>query len=123
MPISYTIDHERRFVDVQGSGAVVVQDIIDYFDALVTRDAMGYPKLVDAREAVFEISDDDMMVLGARVSAYAYLEPRGPIAMVVAGAQGEIFARRFANLGGAKRSLKLFKSIALARQWLATFPG
>jgi len=119
MPITLTIDHERRFVDVLGSGTIGIQDIIDYFDALVTQEAMGYPKLVDARQATFEISDDDMMLLGARVSAYAYLEPRGPIAMVVAGPQAENFARRFANLGGAKRAFRLFKSIDRARQWLA----
>ena len=42
---------------------------------------MPYPKLFDAREAEPELSDDDM-ILGARVSAYAVMEPRGPVAAV-----------------------------------------
>ena len=32
-------------------GSIVLQELLDYFDALVVQNAMGYPKLFDAREA------------------------------------------------------------------------
>lgn len=119
MPIHFTIDHERRFVDVRGSGAILLQDILDYFDALVVDGGMPYPKLIDMRGVVTKISDEDMMTLGARVSAYASLEPRGPIAVVSNAPESDLFIRRFMNLGGARRPMRLFDSIDAARDWLA----
>ena len=118
MPVDYTIDHDRKLVSARAHGTVVLQEILDYFDALVVQDAMSYPKLFDAREAVPALNDDDVMVLGARVSAYAVHAPRGPIAAVAGrAASGEIL-RRFMNLGGAERPMRLFDSIEEARAWL-----
>jgi hypothetical protein len=122
MPFTFNIDHDKRFVDVSGSGDMVLQDIIEYFDALVTGGGMPYRKLIDLRGVTPNISDDDMMVLGARVSAYANLEPRGPIAVVSNASESDIFVRRFMNLGGAKRPMRLFTSIDAARHWLESTP-
>jgi hypothetical protein len=101
VPFQFTIDHARKFVDVRGSGEIVLQDILAYFDALVVEGGMPYPKLIDMRDVVPKISDDEMMTLGARVSAYANFEPRGPIAVVSNTPESEILVRRFMNLGGA----------------------
>jgi hypothetical protein len=122
VPVQFTIDHDKRFVDVRGLGDVGLQDILDYFDALVTGDGMPYRKLIDMRGVMPRISDDEMMVLGARVSAYANLEPRGPIAVVSTAPESDIFIRRFMNLGGAKRPMRLFTSVDAARQWLQSTP-
>jgi hypothetical protein len=122
MAMTYTIDHARRFVDVKGSGDMVLQDVVDYFDALVTENGMPYRKLIDLRGVVPKMTDDDIMALGARVSAYAHLEPRGPIAVVSTARESDLFVRRFMNLGGAKRPMRLFTSIDEARQWLSETP-
>lgn len=122
MPLEFTIDHDERFVDVRGHGAVGLQDILDYFDALVTDGGMPYRKLLDFRGVTPRLTDDDVMVLGARVSAYAHLEPRGPIAIVSTNDESDLFIRRFMNLGGAKRPMRLFKSMDDARKWLAETP-
>ena len=118
MAVEYCIDHEKQFVTVRAHGAVVLKEILDYFDALVVQNAMGYPKLFDAREAEPRLSDDDVMVLGARVSAYAAFEPRGPVAAVAMGVQASAILQRFMNLGGAERPMRLFGSIDEARRWL-----
>ncbi len=120
--MKFTIDHARRFVDVEGRGDVGLQDILDYFDALVTDNGMPYRKLLDLRDVSPKLTDDDVMVLGARVSAYAHLEPRGPIALVSSNDESDLFIRRFMNLGGAKRPIRLFASIDEARKWLAATP-
>ena len=80
MPVRFTIDHDKRYVTVRATGVVLLDEVLDYFDALVTQNAMPYRKLFDAREAQPQLSDDDVMVLGARVSAYAAYDPRGPVA-------------------------------------------
>ncbi len=118
MAVEYRIDHEKGFVTVRAHGPVVLQELLDYFDALVVQDAMGYPKLFDAREAEPCLSDDDVMVLGARVSAYGAHEPRGPIAAVTMREDASAVLQRFMNLGGAERPMRLFGTIEEARRWL-----
>ena len=122
MPIQFNIDHTRRLVDVRGFGDVLLQDILLYFDALVVEGRMPYRKMIDMRGVTPRVSDEGMMTLGARVSAYANLEPRGPIAVVSTAPESDIFIRRFMNLGGAKRPIRLFNSPDAARSWLESTP-
>ncbi|MCW5737781.1 MAG: hypothetical protein KIS73_26915 [Enhydrobacter sp.] len=118
MPVEFEIDHTERFVQVKAYGVVRLPEILDYFDALVVQDAMPYPKLFDARTAEPDLTDDDVMTLGARVSAYAALEPRGPIAAVAVTKKAGDILQRFMNLGGAPRPMRLFASVEEARSWL-----
>ena len=120
--MQFKIDHEKRYVEVRGLGDVGLQDILEYFDALVVDAGMPYRKMIDMRGVTPRLSDDDMMTLGARVSAYAHLEPRGPIAVVSTAPESDIFIRRFMNLGGAKRPMRLFNSLDAARNWLDSTP-
>jgi hypothetical protein len=122
MPLHFKIDHIRRFVDVEGRGEVALPDVLDYFDALVTDNGMPYRKLLDFRDVIPKLTDDDVMVLGARVSAYAELGPRGPIAIVSTNDETDLFIRRFMNLCGAKRPMRLFSSMDEARRWLSETP-
>jgi hypothetical protein len=122
VPLRIDIDHGRRLVHTIAEGVVGLNEILDYFDRVAVDDAMPYSKLFDASKARFSISDDEMMVLGARVSAYASMEPRGPIALIVGSDEDFILGRRFANLGGAKRPLRIFRKVEEARTWLATQP-
>ncbi len=118
MTVEYRIDHEKGFVTVRAHGPIVLQELLDYFDALVVQNAMGYPKLFDAREAESCLSDDDVMVLGARVTAYAAHDPRGPVAAVATGKEASATLQRFMNLGGAQRPMRLFGTMEEARRWL-----
>lgn len=118
MPLKFTIDHEKRFVHVTAEGRVVLKDVEDYFDALMVQDAMPYPKLLDCTRAQFEATDDDMMTLGARVSAYAAVDPRGPICLVAVTDHEIDMLRRFSNLGGASRASKIVTTVDEGRQWL-----
>jgi len=120
VPVQFEIDHAERFVHVRAHGVVRLPEILDYFDALVVQDAMPYPKLIDAREANPDLTDDDVMTLGARVSAYAIMEPRGPVAAVALTRKAGDILQRFMNLGGAQRAMRLFSSVEEARAWLAS---
>jgi hypothetical protein len=118
LPLHIDIDHARRLVHTKAEGVVILQEILDCFDAVVIQNSLPYAKLFDASGAEFTLSDDDMMVLGARVSAYGSMEPRGPIALIVGSDQTGALGRRFANLGGASRPLKIFRSVEEGRKWL-----
>lgn len=118
MPVEYSIDHDKKIVTVRAHGAVVLKEILDYFDAVTVQDAAAYPKLFDARDAVPRLSDDDVMTLGARVSAYAAFDPRGPVAAIATTAAASAILQRFMNLGTADRPMRLFTSVEEARAWL-----
>jgi hypothetical protein len=118
MPIEYRIDHEKRVVTITGRGRVVLQDLLDCMDVVVAQDAMSYPKLIDARDAVADWSDDDVMVLGAYARAYAFYDPRGPVAAVATDHNTIEYLRRFINLATGDRPIRLFASLEKAREWL-----
>ena len=118
MPVDFEFDHQNRLVIAKAHGPVVLQEILDYFDAVSINNAASYAKLFDAREMEPQLSDDDVMVLGARVSAYAAYDPRGPVAAVATTAEGRDGVRRYMNFAGAKRPMQLFTSVDAARAWL-----
>ena len=118
MPVDYSIDHEKKLVTARAHGLVTLKEILDYFDAVTVQEAASYPKLFDAREAVPQLSDDDVMVLGARVSAYAEFDPRGAVAAVATTAEASAALQRLMNLGNADRPMRLFTTVEEARNWL-----
>jgi hypothetical protein len=118
LPVDYTFDHEHRLVVATAHGRVVLQEILDYFDAVTLNEAASYAKLFDAREMVPQLSDDDVMVLGARVSAYAAFDPRGAVAAVAVTQEARDGLRRYMNFAGADRPMRLFTSMEDAEAWL-----
>jgi hypothetical protein len=122
VPVDFDIDHQKRFVHARAHGTVVLQEILDYFDAVTIEGAASYPKLFDAREMVPQLSDDDVMVLGARVSAYAVFDPRGAVAAVAVTQDSRDGVRRYMNFAGADRPMRLFDSVDDARLWLLANP-
>jgi hypothetical protein len=123
MPIRFTIDHAKRHVEAKAEGETGLQDFEDFLDAVVVQGAMPYRKLFDSRQAIGRLSDDDVMMLGARMSAYTNdLGPRGAIAFIVAGAAPSSFASRVVNLAGSGRPARVFRSVDEARKWLAAQP-
>jgi hypothetical protein len=123
VPLRIDIDHAQRLVHTKAEGLIVLSELLEYFDRVAVNDAMPYAKLFDATKAQFSVSDDDMMVLGARVSAYAAMEPRGPIALIVGSDETFALGARFANLGGARRPLRIFRNVEEGRGWLAAQPA
>ena len=123
MPIDSKFDHEKRIVAATARGVVRLQDLLDYFDGVALNDAAAYRKLFDAREMVPQLSDDDFMIVAARVSAYARFEPRGAIAAVATAPEVIVALRRYANFhGGEDRPVRLFDTIESAIAWLDALP-
>jgi hypothetical protein len=123
MSVRFTIDHDKRHVEAQAEGETVLEDFEAFLDAVVVQGALPYRKLVDTRRAIGSLSDNDIMMLGARMSAYtASLGRRGAIAFVVAAPSPNNIPTRVVNLARADRPARVFQSIDKARQWLAEQP-
>ena len=119
MPITWKILAGERLVNARADGPVTLQDIQDYLDAVVVADAQPYAKLFDAGNMVLQLSDDEMMLLGARMSAYSSaFDTAGPLAFVATTLAVEGFAKRFLNVASVQRPSKIFKTVVEAKAWL-----
>ena len=118
MPIQWTISHSHRLVVAVCKDTVSRTDIEGYLDNVVVTDTLPYRKIFDMTNAVMDLSDDDMMALGARIRAYAGLANMGPLALVASSPESYERARLFAVLADARRPLKIFKEQHDARRWL-----
>lgn len=126
MPINFTIDHDRRHVEAVCDGDVALKDIEDFLDAIVVQGAIAYRKLFDGRRAIPKYTDinEDLMLLAARISAYAsHMERRGALALIAGDIKSQELAARFLNLGKpASRPGRAFIDEREARRWLAEQP-
>ena len=122
MPITWTISQADRFVSACAEGDVTLQDVEALLDDIVVNDALAYRKLFDGRTAVGKYNDDDVLLLGARISAYNSLDLTGAAAIVVRDQEQFDIALRFVNIGKAKRPVRVFYSPEEARAWLDTNP-
>lgn len=118
VPLTWKISHADQRVEATATGHVGLQDIEGYLDALMIESAFPYAKLFDTTHATSALSDSDMMLLGARMSAYKGLGPLGPLAIVAPTSALRAQAMLFAALAPADRPLKIFKNATAARKWL-----
>jgi hypothetical protein len=122
MPITFTIDHDTRYVYAKVVGTMRLKEFEDYLDQVLVQGAMPYRKLWDCTKGEYKYDDHDMMMIGARVSAYAEIK-RGPTAIVAVSRDVIDASLRYFNLGGANRtSGKIFRTEVEARAWLAEQP-
>jgi hypothetical protein len=122
MPIKVKIDHARRRVEATAEGEVSLEDIEEFLDAVVVADALAYRKLFDGRASYGKYTDEEVMRLAARISAYNSLGRRGAVALVTAPAHFEL-ATRILNLDTAERPGRAFVDPDEARIWLDLQPA
>ena len=122
MPLQWKISHPDRMVEVVANGPTGLQDIERYLDDVMVSEALPYRKLFDLSQATSALTDDDFMMLGARMSAYVGLGPIGPLAIVAPSTSLRQQARLFAALAPVDRPLKIFKTVKAARTWLDAAP-
>ncbi|MDP1840226.1 MAG: hypothetical protein Q8N31_00960 [Reyranella sp.] len=120
MPLRWEILHPQKLVHIVAEGPVTLKEMEDHFDAIYIADAMPYAKLFDAANAEPIYSDEDVMTMGARLSAYTATVDSGPLAVIGLSDEVEMTFRRFINISPSKRPAALFKTEAEARAWLAS---
>jgi hypothetical protein len=122
MPIRWEVLHPEKLLLVTADGVVTLADVERYLDAIVTAGAMPYAKLFDATGVTPQYSDHDIMMLGARISAYGDTLKAGPLAFVVANGPTQEAIERYINLSRSERPVAVFSTVPQARAWLDTQP-
>ena len=123
MPLRWEILHSQKLIHIVAEGTVTLPEMEEHFDALVVANALPYAKLFDATRADPVYSDDDVMTMGARLSAYTANFGSGPLAVVGLSDAVRAAFKRFVNISPSKRPAALFKTEAEARAWLAKQVG
>lgn len=118
MPIQWTVSNPAKLVVAVAKGPLSRVDIEGYLDGVVVADIMSYRKVFDLTNATPTLNDADMMELGARIRAYATAGDMGPLAIVATTPESFERAHLFAALAEARRPIKIFQELHLARQWL-----
>jgi hypothetical protein len=118
LPLRWQIDHAQKFVHIVGEGPVTIEQMEEHFDAIAVAHAMGYAKLFDASLVQPLYTDDDVLRMGARLSAYTANLPSGPLAVVGQSEEVLITFRRFVNMSPSDRPARIFRTEAEARTWL-----
>jgi hypothetical protein len=119
MPLRWEILHPQKLVHIVAEGPVTLKEMEDHFDASMVADAMPYAKLFDATRAEPLYTDADVLMMGARLSAYTSTVASGPLAVVGTDEMVQSAFKRFVNISPSKRPAELFKTEAAARAWLA----
>jgi hypothetical protein len=120
VPLRWTIDHPNRFVHIVADGPVGLPELEEHFDAIAIADAMGYAKLFDASRTDPIYNDDDVMLMGARLSAYTETLESGPLAVIGTSAETATAFHRFVNVSPSRRPAGFFATEREARAWLET---
>jgi hypothetical protein len=123
LPISWTIDHDQRMLTAVCEGNVSLSDLEEYLDAVVVAGSMPYRKLFDGTLGDSTMTDEEMMLLGARIRAYHGDGPMGALAIVVLTEHTHGLARLFGALAAADRPIKIFREVRAARRWLEAQPA
>jgi hypothetical protein len=97
---------------------VTLPEMEEHFDALAVADVLQYGKLFDATAADPIYTDQDVMAMGARLSAYTATLKSGPLAVIGLSEKARSAFRRFVNISPAKRPARIFKTEPQARAWL-----
>jgi hypothetical protein len=118
MPMRWEILHAERFVHIVAEGSLTRAELEAHFDDLVVQDALGYAKLFDATKLEPVYDDDDVLMMGARLSAYTANFDSGPLAVVGDRPEVVVAFKRFVNMSPSDRPAALFPTEAAARAWL-----
>jgi hypothetical protein len=125
MPITYTVDHERRLVRVNGAGVFTDDDVFGYQREIMAReDVLGYDELVDMTNVLrIELPSFERVKDLAKLSAT--MDPRHPPGRFVIVAPGDIpfmLGRLYkgirAMLPGATRELAVFRTMEEGEEFL-----
>jgi hypothetical protein len=119
MPLRWEILHSQKLVHIVAEGPITLKDMEEHFDAIVVAEAMPYAKLFDATRAEVVYDDKDVLLMGARLSAYTATLDSGPLAVIGGSDDVHLAFARFINISPSQRPARLFRRESEARAWLA----
>ena len=120
MPIHYSVDCERRLIEITYVGTVTKDDIVQHRHDLETdpRDISGYDALIDLRGSDSVLPSDDVRELARYARNQPWPSSRRAIVSTAVAQFGSM--RMFEMLAEpGPRQYRVFRSADEARAWLS----
>jgi hypothetical protein len=118
MPVHWTISHSSRLVVAITKDEVKIEDIEKYFAAVTAEGGMAYRKIFEISATPMALSEENLRALGQRIVLYAQHGQVGPLAIVAHSDESYAQAQIFAAAATARRPLRIFRELHVARRWL-----
>lgn len=118
MPVSYSINHEKKRIYTRATGSISYIDLREHMRSEFGRDAAKYPEIFDCTDATADLDADDMRMLVKERSQIAQVQDAAPVAIV---APTDIFYdlfRIFNSLTSSIRPMAVFRETGEAERWL-----
>ncbi|MBM3646421.1 MAG: hypothetical protein FJX11_01385 [Alphaproteobacteria bacterium] len=117
MPLHWTIDSQRRTVEIVADGNVSLADAMAFFDAIEGAKALPYTKLLDCRRGLSSMTAEELSSIAVRIRGHHDQSVMGAFAVVATDMQAQFLARVLGAAAVADRPIKMFTDIAPARRW------
>jgi hypothetical protein len=124
MPITYTLDRERRRMSTRATGRLTFAELSAHLDEEEQDRAIGYAELFDARGASTDLQGDEVRRLVDR--AQAILSRGGVVGATAVVADNDVvfgMARMYAMMAEfARAPVEVFRDLEPALAWLERHP-
>ena len=123
MPVTWSIDHDKKFVTAVAHGTLTALDVRNYLHQVAAVGGMPYRKLFDTSVADSQLTLNDLQALGGSIREFALqgLGPIGPLAIVAPAGDSRMQAAWFADAAASPRPIRIFAQREEAARWLAGF--
>lgn len=120
MPSYWNISSRNHLVELEAEGPLTLADWREFLATMEGAKAVAYRKLLNARTAVLEMSDQELMQVLAMARSHHEQYQAGPLAIVLPSEQIDQWSRIIGALAAADRPFRISKSERTARRWLST---
>jgi hypothetical protein len=121
MPISYSIDPERRLVLTKAWGVLTDNDLLQHKENLARDPAfsVGMRELSDVREIQrLDVTSTGVRAMVAHDDRRAHQSAQHRMALVVPNDEVFGMARMYQTMGAPDNPVRIFRNLQLAEAWL-----
>jgi hypothetical protein len=118
MPVSYSIDHDKKRIYTRATGSISYIDLREHMRSEFGRAAAAYPEVFDCTGATADLDADDMRMLVKERSQIAQVQDAAPVAIVAPTDLFYDLFQIFNSLTASIRPMAVFRETVEAENWL-----
>jgi hypothetical protein len=123
MAIRYELDSRRQIVRTTCVGDITLSDMLWYARGLVDQHLLGYPQLIDGRQATLMLTQNEARQLAELMTPLRSTLGKAPVAFVAGDHASHRVGQWYWEAGAGSNRYEVFEEVAAAEVWLALSSG
>jgi hypothetical protein len=123
MAIKFELDPHRKLVRTTCVGEITLSDMVGYARGLVDHHFLGYPQLIDGREATLVLTEAQTRELAELMTPLRSTLGKAPVAFVAGNLASHRVGQWYWEAGAGSNRYEVFEEVAAAEVWLAISSG